>query len=533
MKAPAPSTRRRMTWAVMVACLSLNLISLVTSGTLESDLAGDPDEAAHAVTSLMMRDYMAGGWQQSPMPFANAYYADFPKVALGHYPPGYYLLSGLWLLPFASIKSLFVLQAVLSATLATLLYRVASKFVSMPAAMLAGLLTAAMPFTLKQEQFVMSDILLACLCLVAATSWGSYMNRPSLRRALGFGALATAAILTKGSAIGLCAVPLMATAINRRWLLLAKPSWWLSALPVVVLAGPWMIFSTKITAEGMLHQPIGEFFKEAVSYYALALPQTLGWIFTILSFGGLAWLLIGSYKGTKNATTAAALCGLVVGILAVMLLVPAGTTSRYFMPLFAVLVLAATMATDVLCSYLPRFRWTALLLLMAGGFAVVTQWPDKNVHGFTAAVVRSGVPVKSTEATRWLIASDPRGEGAVIAAAAFNSQHRSPSFLRIYRGSKELATSDWLGRDYQSPFSNETDLLNHLDKLQVNRVFLDLSLPKERRQPHELLLEKAMHSAGNRWKLDFEQIITRQYGESGNLLVYIRVPPVEAIKALD
>ncbi len=533
MKAHAPSIRRRLTWVVMVACLSLNLISLVTSGTLESDLAGDPDEAAHAVTSLMMRDYMAGGWQQSPMPFANAYYADFPKVALGHYPPGYYLLSGIWLLPFASIKSLFVLQAVLSATLAALLYRVASKFVSIPAALLAGLLTAAMPFTLKQEQFVMSDILLACLCLLAATSWGSYMNRPTLRRALGFGLLATAAILTKGSAIGLGAVPLMATAVNRRWLLLTKPSWWLSALPVVVLAGPWMMFSTKITAEGMLHQPLNEFFGEAASYYAFALPQTLGWIFTILSLGGLVWLLIGSFNGSKHAATSAALCGLVVGILAIMLLVPTGTSSRYFMPLFAVLILAATVATDTLCSRLSGLRLTAMLLLMAGGFALVTQWPSKSVHGFTAAVVRSGIPVIASESAHWLIASDPRGEGAVIAAAAFGSQHRSPSYLRVYRGSKELAASDWLGRGYKSPFSTEASMLDHLDKLQVNRVFVDLSLPNDRRQPHELLLQKAMLSASGKWKLDFEQPITRQYGESGSLLVYIRVPPSEAIKALD
>ncbi len=521
----APSTlRRRFTWIVLVLCLGLNLIFVTTQGAWTSDLGGDPDEAAHAVTGLMVRDFLTGGMRQPPMSFANRYYADFPKVALGHYPPGYYLLSGLWLSPLPSIKSFFVLQALLSALLGALLYRLASKIVSLPAAMMAGLLSSAMPLALEQIQLVMSDTLLALLCCLAAMSWSAYMKRPTCRRALGFGFIATAAILTKGSAIGLAAIPPVATVLSCRLELFKKPSWWMSALPVVILAGPWMFFSAKITAEGMSHQPLGEFFRDAISFYMRALPQSLGWPLLILSAGGSFALLILAIKSPRRPE-ASALLSLLIGMAAVILMVPAGLNSRYILPILPVLLTAAVLAADKLSAITPRQRGLALVCIVVAAYAPAAGWPKKSVHGFTAAVQRSSAPLPTTQPERWLVASDPRGEGAIIAAAAFDCPQRSPSILRVYRGSKELASSDWMGRDYQSPFADEAAILHHLDKLQVSRVFVDLSGPAAKRLPHEQLLHAAMQSATDPWKLDFEQSITRRHGETGVLRVYQRISP--------
>ncbi len=79
--------------------------------------------------------------------------------------------------------------------------------------------------------------------------------------------------------------------------------------------------------------------------------------------------------------------------------------------------------------------------------------------------------------------------------AAFGCPQRSPSLLRVYRGSKELASSDWMGRGYQAAFASDDALLAHLDKLQVTRVFVDLSVPPDRKQPREQLFITAMQSA--------------------------------------
>lgn len=521
---PSSTPRRRLTWIVLILCLGLNLVFVTMQGAWNSDLGGDPDEAAHAVTSLMVSDFLTGGWRQPPMSFANRYYADFPKVALGHYPPGYYLLSGLWLSPGPSIKSFFVLQSLLSALLGALLYRLASKIVSLPAAMMAGFLSSAMPLALEQIQLVMSDTMLALLCLVAVASWRAYMNRPTCRRALGFGFVAAAAILTKGSAIGLAAIPLVATVISRRLELFKKPSWWLSAAPVVILAGPWMFFSAKITADGMSHQPLLEFFRDALSFYIEALPQNLGWPLFILSAVGAFALLILAARGPRRAE-ASALLGLLIGMTAVMLMVPAGLNDRYILPILPVLLAGAVLAADKLSAVSPRHKGLAVLCIVAAAYAPAASWPEKSVHGFTAAVQRSSGRLPTTQPERWLVASDPRGEGAIIAAAAFGCPQRSPSVLRVYRGSKELASSDWMGRGYQPAFTDESKLLGHLDKLQIQRVFVDLSVPDGRQTLHERQLLAALQSAKDHWHLDFEQSITRRPRETGVLRVYRRISP--------
>ena len=522
---PAPDPpRRRWTWIVFFACLALNLVFQSTQGAWNSDLGGDPDEAAHAVTSLMVRDYVAGGWRQPTMDFARQYYADFPKVAMGHYPPGYYILAGLWLLPVVSVHSLLVLQAVLSATLGAQVFRIASRFASLPAAIVTGVLMTMLPLTLKQVQLVMSDTLVTILCLWATLAWAEYLTHPSKRRATIFGLIASVAILTKGSSMGLCALPPLTVVFTRRWSLLKEPSWWLSALPVVVLAGPWMAYTASITAQGMDHSSLRHFITEAAAFYAEALPYALGWMLTALAFAGLIRLVFIVARAPGAQTPyAAAFCALVLGMCLILFLVPAGFAERYLLPVIPVLLMASALAADQLCGMLPRFRSAATVMIMTAGFALVADCPSKHVQGFKNAVRQSGVPASTADVSRWLVVSDARGEGAIIAAAAFECPRRSPSPLRIYRGSKELASSDWMGREYVPRFTEEGRLLEHLDKLGIRRVFLDLSTAEAQRKPHELLLEHALSRFPERWAMDFSQTITRNRGSDGRLLVYKRL----------
>ena len=107
----------RSSWAALGTGLTCVLFALVfqwLNGAWQADLAGDPDEAAHAVTSLMVRDYLTDVAPRNPLSYAQDYYKHFPKVALGHYPPGYYLISSLVLLPSPRASVLIILQAVFS-----------------------------------------------------------------------------------------------------------------------------------------------------------------------------------------------------------------------------------------------------------------------------------------------------------------------------------------------------------------------------------------------------------------------------------
>lgn len=516
--------RRRWTWVIFALLLAFQLIYQAGHGAWESDLGGDPDEAAHAVTSLMLRDYFAGGWRQSPMTFAQQYYTAFPKVALGHYPPGYYLLAGAWLLVVPSIKGLFLLQSGLAAALGTLIYRFSSRVLTMSAACAVAILASLMPLLLKQTLFVMSDLLVAILCLLAAAAWAAYLQRPGYKRALGFGMLAAAAILTKGSALALCLVPPVATLLSGRWRLMLTPSWWLAAVPVGLLAGPWMLYSSRITAEGMIHQPWADFVSEAVPFYARALPQSLGWPLLLLSIMGLGLWTFTAQRQRGLSPQIATLIGLLIGVLAVCLLIPAGYSTRYLLPALAPLLIAAVFAAQtVSLKLMPRYQGAILIGLLAAAFAATTAWSSKNVQGFSQAVQRCEMPAPGAEVTRWLVASDPRGEGAVIAAAAFRLPQRSPSPLHVLRGSKELAKSDWMGRGYTAEFKDPRSLLDKLDELKVRQIFLDLSVPAGQRTAHEKALEEVLPGHPDRWQLDFEQPISRLMGETGTLRVYRRL----------
>ncbi|HSK21311.1 MAG TPA: hypothetical protein VK912_19300 [Longimicrobiales bacterium] len=46
----------------------------------------------------MVRDYAADGCGSSALQFARDYYAHYPKIAIGNWPPLFYMVEGAWLL---------------------------------------------------------------------------------------------------------------------------------------------------------------------------------------------------------------------------------------------------------------------------------------------------------------------------------------------------------------------------------------------------------------------------------------------------
>ena len=122
-EAKSTSINRPAPWvsiAVFVALFLLTLFLQYRNGAFSNDFGAHADEASHVVTGLMVRDYIAGPlWHlEHPMRFAESYYEHFPKVALGHYPPGFYALEGLWLLPSRSKTAILLLMTTLTSATA-------------------------------------------------------------------------------------------------------------------------------------------------------------------------------------------------------------------------------------------------------------------------------------------------------------------------------------------------------------------------------------------------------------------------------
>ena len=67
------------------------------SGAFTADVAADNDEPAHAVTCLMVRDYIVQDFPHNPVTYARTYYAHYSKVGIGHWPPLFYCCEALWM----------------------------------------------------------------------------------------------------------------------------------------------------------------------------------------------------------------------------------------------------------------------------------------------------------------------------------------------------------------------------------------------------------------------------------------------------
>ena len=508
-----------------------------SKGAYRSDLAGDPDEAAHAVTALMVRDYIAQGGG-SPLAFAQRYYERFPKVALGHYPPGYYIPGALVLLPWCSPSALIALQAVFAGVLAVM----ACAFVrsALRGSWMMGV-AAAVLAAFQTEMFrtgchVLADLFLSILVFAAVWCWVAFMRSAAgkgLAMSLLFGLMAAMAILTKGSALGLAGVPMLAAILCGRLADLKTARWWASALPVVVLAAPWMLYSVRFTAEGFVNTPLAQFFPRAVAYYARTIPQEYGWLVAALLVVSLGRLVLDLVRGSPDAVRGVLWAGWISMQLLIML-VPTGLSPRYLLPGWPFAVILALIECEWWLARVLAARagggestagragvLTAVVLLAS----LMLIWRDrpKVVSGYGAAVARLIDARDASGAGRWLVSADPRGEGAVIAAAAFGLPRRCDGVLTIHRGSKEIVDSDWLGQKYETRFASADDLRNHLAKLGISRVVVDLSLPAKDIRPHVTSVAEALREPGSGWVLAFAQPIVRASREqSGDLLVFQR-----------
>lgn len=463
------------------------------NAAFSADIGADPDEPAHAVTSLMLRDYLARGLikGEHPLHFARDYYDHFPKVALGHYPPGFYLLSGAWLLPCPTKHALMLfiglLSGVLGAVTAVMACRCGLARVS---ASIVGLWVVLLPITQKLSMLVMSDLLLASLCLLAVAAFASFLDKPAAPSALLFGVLAAAAILTKASAVALALVPPLSILALGRWRLCLNWRLWLAPVPVALTALPWTLFTMKITQEGMSGQSTAEYFPEALKFYASAAVQTFGPIILVAATIPVIVSVPKLWKRSGHANTNAVALGCFgISLASLYLVSPTGFSSRYLLPLAPLLLIAAAFAFGSLCA-MWHHRMAAGACVGLGAMASLI------LLGGVEPKVASGIAAMAEEITtrapggKVLISSDARGEGALVAEMAFRIPDRCASPWSIVRASKFMASSDWSGRDYQAAFANREEFTAALQRDRIGWIVEDVSVPDSYLQKHHLQIKE-------------------------------------------
>ena len=526
-----PTSSRRLSWVAWCVQFVAFLVLMVSvqswHGAYHSDLAEDPDEAAHAVTSLMVRDYLATAPGSNPMRYAQSYYERLPKVALGHYPPGFYMVAGIFLLPVPTLGALFFLQAAIVASLAATSARWSAGMLPSWVGWLVGVAVCLAAPMQKVSVLIMSDFLLALLSLLSVGCLWRYVERPKVLWALGFGFLAAAAILTKGSGWMLALAPALIIALTRKWSLLWKPSLWVAPLPVLALALPWQMYSYRFTEEGMSGLGLREHFLHAVKFYAISFQDSFGWPFIILGVAAVIMMLVRWLRGGALQPGEAALWALIGSAVVLVLTVPAGVSSRYLVPMTPPLLLTVAMAIWMV-NFGKVQTWMRVGLLALAGVSLVLGCSHKDlkkdVHGYSAAVDKLVSDTVQHDGAAWLVCADARGEGAIIAAAAFDKQLRGLPGFHVLRATKELASMDWIGRSYEGAFASNQELRTHLEKRQARWVLLDDSVPPPYRQPHFDQLHQALTEKDSGWTLAHTVQVVRWDGAKGDLHLFTRAP---------
>lgn len=475
------------------------------AGAYRAEFGSEPDEAAHYITGLMVRDYVAHGFPGNPMHFAREYYEHYPKVALGHWPPMFYVIQSAWTLIFSPSRvSIMLLMAVLTAAAATMLFKFMRPKFGVWKAVAGVLLFLYVPLVQQFSSAVMTEIPITLLLLIAVRFWARFLETERMKDSILFGLVAALAILVKFSGFSLALVPLFSLLVTRRFKLLKTREFWAAAIVVILIAGPWTIATFKIAREGMAGESVGwSFTRLAVPYYSGKLAQMGGMTVLLASLMGLAFKL--SRRSMMSAADAA-LGSLLLSIVVFHMLVPTGFEARHLIPAVPALIYFAWIGADWIATQMtsPRLsllKASALVFSFIGLVFVLTVFylPRKGYAGFGA--VAQTLIKASAQHSKLLVASDARGEGMFISEVAM--REKRPGHF-VQRASKKLAGSTWDGSAYHliycktmgdkagTPYSTADELTTLLKKDSVDYIIFDESVPKEHQTKHFELLRAAL-----------------------------------------
>lgn len=507
METPVHSRTWRSLACAFVAFFAVALSLQWRGHTYAADLAANPDEAAHYVTALLARDYLLAFPWPSPMPFATRFYDHYPAVAIGHWPPMFYLTQAIWMVAFGdAIRTTLILIAAISAGTATLLFGAwRSLFGSLAAAGLALAFLIA-PVVQQYSRAVMAEMLVTFFIVLATLVYARYLRTERSRDAVWFGIAASAAILTKPNGLVLALLPPLAIVLARRLPLARCASFWIPAAIVLALCGPWYALTAELASDGwtasyapawLLRKPAAE---NARGLVMLAGPP----MFALAALG--IFLTVGRTATEAVATSErrahwAAMAALGIATWLFLSFVLPVRDMRHLVPaLPPILVFAAAAGAHIAHGrpHTARRVTAAVLLAIAGvtlGVSAVRLKAKPDMG--SAAVVEDILSRADLTIAVLLVSSEGYGEGVFIAALAARDarpQHR------VLRASKVLSTSTWDGTDYRLSYETPEHADRALRAAHVEALVVDMHQTPGPHTLHHRQLLAVIEQYPNHWE---------------------------------
>ncbi len=499
------STRSVEAMAVFAVFFAAVVVLQLLSGAFSSAFGGYPDEPAHLVTSLMARDFLADANIQNlthPLQFARDYYYHYPKVAIGHWPPLFYAVAGVWFLIFdASRLTAILFIAMTAAVTATVIYFTGKRLVGIWAGALAAALFVASPLVQESSVRFMSEHLSTLASLVSALSFARLARSGRVVDGLLFGVAATLAILTHPNAWALALLPPLTIALTNRWWLLRRWGLWASTLPPLLIAVPWYVVTLAMVEDGVGG---GEPLWAQGPKFAWDIYAGVGIVALVFALIGVWTTLIQVKQRAVVAPEWAALAALAIALFGLHSVIPTGAENRYMVPVIPPVVLFAAAGIDYVARrFAHRQPYTlvrvglSVLVFAAFGaqcFALPLQLRNGGYNGMVDNVASQ----LSNAPQVWLVSASSTGEGSLVAAVALQENHPASYVLR---GKTVLAGGDWLWNNTEDRFDTPAKLSALLDQIPVTVVVIDDLIPAVEKRPYQNRLNALVTDESQRWAL--------------------------------
>ncbi|MBV8808428.1 MAG: glycosyltransferase family 39 protein [Acidobacteriaceae bacterium] len=441
------------------------------------EFGSHPDESAHYVTGLMIRDYLASGHYTSPEAYAEHYYVHYPKVALGMWPPFFPLVEATWMLIFSPAKaSVLLLMALITAITAACVYRVLrKKKFDWPLAFAGAALYVLLPAVQTSTSAVMADGLVTLLDLCAMMCLMRYVERERTQDAVLFGLCVALSMLTKANGVALLLLPVFTILLTRRFRLLRARALYYSAAIAIIGGAPWQVVSYRLIARsGGVHVAslIGSVRVWLGNLQVLG--TALGWGLAPFCVLGILIFLIRFWRPHTDVIFASAF-SLLLSVWLYHSLI-GSSAPRYMLAALppALVFSVAGFVWAVRWISVPAVPWGVrgvALGALAGGLFVTRTWrvPYKPYQGFDQPA-RFLLAKPEFAHADFLVISNANGEGAFVSEVAMHD--RRPDHF-VLRSTKVMSSSTWYGTIYQSRYKTAEEIRAFLDLAPIKAILLD------------------------------------------------------------
>lgn len=486
------------------AFLSICIATQFFSGTWHAAFTAYPDEPAHFVGAVMVRDWLVSGQWSTPFQFALHYYEHYPYFALGYWPPLFSVVTGLWML-IAGVgrQQALLIPAICAAGTGLLICH----FVRQRAGIVAGLCAGALYLCLSEVCSwmcaVMVDHMTAFLCLCVAACLVRYLERPTLWRGIICAAVCSCAILSKYSAAYVAVMPFLALVLLRRFELLRNPSFLVQPLLIAVVAGPWALWTKGLSFYGLPSAPsvttLARVWRFVAATFGLFPPPIMALVIlglAVLLFRPRAW----REKVWREDVVVLSL--LIAGHLGLLIYSPVKMAEpRYLLaPAAALLVMSLAGWSEIRALWAPEGRWGDVVRLAVAGLTVIfafsqlsrlTPAPRNQIGDIVALIVND--PAREAQ----LVVVPPFFEGPTV--AEFVAQTRNRPDHSLLRPSKVLSTSDWFGGKYRSYYTSSEETMTYFEKHRVSLLIWN-ECSAARTLPHARVMGEMLKDYAPAWR---------------------------------